>query len=227
MFKFEKVESKSTVVSKMYDQMKRSILRGDLKAGSRITEMNLTKAFGVSRTPVREVISRLIAKGFIEEQGNLKVVVDIRVSLREIIGIRATLEGYAARLAAKNATPEELDLIAATSSGKTHLNDSVPLAERELGNDSFHSAIAAAAHNRLLTKMISDFYEYVLTDDLIGFYSEPDAVEHALQHQTILNALKAQDPEAAEEAMNIHVMAVGEVIQSAIERLQSSEERRK
>ncbi|WP_127519828.1 GntR family transcriptional regulator [Mesorhizobium sp. Z1-4] len=216
MLSFDKVETRSTVVLQVYQQMKRSILRGELPTGYRIVEVNIAEAFGVSRTPVREAISRLIAQGFIKEQGNVKVVADISVSMSEINGIRTVLESYAARLAAENATDEDLRVISEYCNSSVLVDGSSPLEKRAMLNDSFHEAVARASYNERLIKMIADFYEYALTEEMLVYYSKADTEAHAEQHRSIVKALCERDPDAAEEAMRAHITSIGRVIERAI-----------
>lgn len=215
MLKFDKVKARSTVVLQVYQQMKRSILRGELPTGYRIVEVNIAEAFGVSRTPVREAISRLIAQGFIKEQGSAKIVADISVSMSEITGIRTVLESYAARLAAENATEEDLQAIAEFCHSSVTVDRSSPIEMRATLNDSFHEAVARASHNERLIKMIADFYEYALTEEMLVHYSKSDTDAHAEQHRMVLKAIQEGDPDTAEAAMRAHIMSIGHVIERA------------
>lgn len=221
MLNFDKVETRNTVVLQVYQQMKRSILRGELPTGYRVVELNIAEAFGVSRTPVREAVSRLIAQGFIREQGNAKIVADISVSMSEINGIRTVLESYAARLAAENATEDDLKVISEYCNSSVLIDRSSPIERRASLNDSFHAAVARASHNERLIKMISDFYEYALTEEMLVYYSKSDTEAHAEQHSSILKALRDRDPDAAETAMRAHIGAIGRVIERAIEQMKT------
>lgn len=221
MLNFNKIESRSTVVLHVYQQLKRSILRGELVADYRIVERSIAEAFGVSRTPVREAVSRLIAQGFVREQGISKFVADISVSMNEIMGIRAVLEGYAARLAATNATDEDMETIAGLCNSSVTVDRSLPIQERSALNDSFHAAIAKASHNERLIALIADFYEYAITEEMLIHYKPEDTLRHARQHQSIVDALRAHDPAAAESAMRAHIQSISDVIETAITRMRS------
>ena len=106
---FQKLEPRSTLAPQVYDQLRKAILRGELAPGTRLVESRMAADFGVSRTPFREAVSRLLAQGLVKEERNgVRVVADMALEIDEIFGIRQVLEGYAARLAARHASDTEL-----------------------------------------------------------------------------------------------------------------------
>jgi DNA-binding GntR family transcriptional regulator len=214
--KFQKIGARSTIVPQVYEQLKRAILRGTLKPGTRLVDSRVAEEFGVSRTPVREALSRLLAQGFVREEGTSKVVADMASELKEIFGIRQVLEGYAARLAAENATDAELAEIHGVCHASIAAVESTSVAERAALNNIFHSAIARASHSSRLIKIIGDFYEYAITEEMLPFYSPSDSASHVGQHLDILAGLRARDGEAAEAAMKRHIGDVGQAIDEAI-----------
>ena len=84
-----------------------AINAGDIMPGTRLTETELGKQLGFSRTPLREAIAALKAEGIIEtgEGGSLQVRVLAYQDIHALYEMRATLEGMAARLAATGASP--------------------------------------------------------------------------------------------------------------------------
>lgn len=219
---FDKIQARNTIVPQVYDQLKRAILRGTLPPGTRLVESRVAEDFGVSRTPVREAISRLSAQGFVKEDGNAKVVADMATELHEIFGIRQVLEGYAARLAAENATDAEIDEIDGVCHASGGAVESTSVAERAALNNIFHGAIARASHSHRLIKIIGDFYQYAITEEMLPFYSRTDSRSHVEQHLAILTALRARDGASAQAAMMDHIGAVGAVIEGAVRRIRDN-----
>ncbi|CAH1654168.1 MULTISPECIES: GntR family transcriptional regulator [unclassified Chelatococcus] len=220
---FDKIKARNTIVPQVYEQLKRAILRGTLPPGTRLVESRVAEDFGVSRTPVRDAISRLLAQGFVKEDGTAKVVADMATELHEIFGIRQVLEGYAARLAAEHATDIEIDEIDAVCHASIAAIDSTSIAERAALNNIFHGAIARASHRHRLIKIIGDFYEYAITEEMLPFYGRSDSETHAEQHLAILKALRARDGDAAQAAMIAHIQAVGATVEEAVRRVRSDE----
>ncbi len=218
----KKIAARNTYAPQVYDELRRAVLRGNIPPGTRLVETRIAEQMGVSRTPVREAISRLVAQGFVREEGGLRVVADMSVELHDIFGIRQALEGQAAALAAKVATQDELrelQGICKTSLEALHSNS---VEERAALNSMFHGSIAKASHNRRLIKLIAECYEYSITEEMLPFYSPQATSEHVQQHMDIMQALADRDPERAERAMKQHIAAVEHVIANAVARIRDS-----
>jgi DNA-binding GntR family transcriptional regulator len=163
----------------------------------------------MSRTPVREAIHVLRAKGLVSHRDGVLVVTRLdRRLLDEIYVMRETLEGMSARLAAQNAKPqdvEDLKMIVASEA-----NASTPQ-QRVLINTKFHSLLSILADNRYLSSAIEDLSETLM---LLGPTTLADnarfAQAHA-EHGTIVEAIAKGDGEAAETRMRGHVRAAWQV----------------
>lgn len=220
----KKIAVRNTFMPQVYDELRRAVLRGTLAPGTRLVESRIAEQMGVSRTPVREAISRLVAQGFVTEEGGTRVVADMSVELHDIFCIRQALEGQAAALAAQVATDEEiveLESICNTSLEALHSNS---VQERAALNSMFHGSIAKASHNRRLIKLIAECYEYSITEEMLPFYSHVDTAEHVRQHLVIMQALKERNPEEADLAMKHHIGAVEKAISGAVRRVRGSDD---
>jgi DNA-binding GntR family transcriptional regulator len=106
------VPSRSSAAA-AYDLLLSAIEEGRLPAGARLRESQLAAQFRISRTPVREVLRRLVTQGLathVPHQG--AVVTSISEDqITELYLVRESLEGVAARLAASNTTRLEIDLL--------------------------------------------------------------------------------------------------------------------
>ncbi len=203
---FTKIPSRSTLVPQIVDQLRKAILRGKLGPGARLNETHVAESLGVSRTPVREAISRLLAQGLVKEAGGgVKVVADMMGEIHEIFAIRQVLEGFAARLAAEQATSEEFSELEQMCQASLAAVDSTSVAERAALNNIFHSSIAKASHSNRLIKIIREFYEYAIQEEVLPFYGPDAARTQFEQHLEILDALRARDADRAEAAMRRHI----------------------
>src|SRR5687767_8969747 len=83
--------------------MRELVLRGELRPGERVSELQMVERLGVSRTPVRMALVRLEEEGLLEAipSGGFSVKAFTEREVFEAIEIRGTLEGLAARLAAE------------------------------------------------------------------------------------------------------------------------------
>lgn len=99
-----------SLADQVFEQLENDILSGKYQKGEILTENKLCAEMGVSRTPIREALRRLLQEHIIEETGKGSVVIGINErDVDDIFLIRIKLEGLAASLAAKNRTEEELN----------------------------------------------------------------------------------------------------------------------
>ena len=160
---------------------------------------------GMSRTPVREAMRRMHAEGMLEHApgGGMAVVFyDLR-AIGEFYATRASLEGTAAALAARNADETELRVLGARLDAMRALPPDPRLHARE--NELLHEQIYQSAHNRFLLSSLRSLLNLV---PLLGrtTYTAPGRIDAALaEHVAIVDAIRARDPARAEEAIRQHV----------------------
>lgn len=202
-----------TLADKVYAQLRSAILDGDIQPGSKISEPELAKTYGVSRSSLREAIAKLESSNLVERQANVgaRVISLSNKSLLEIYQVRESLEGLAARLAAQNMTSEEVEsLISMLELQKTGLN-------RASGKDyqavdfDFHFSIVLGSHNERLIRILSrDLFE------LVHFYrkkfsgSGPRPEKALNEHSEIVSAISRKDGEMAEMLMRHHIRSARE-----------------
>ena len=92
----------------VYDQLRAQIARGELRPNERLVEADLAQRLSVSRTPIRESIQRLAVDGLVVNRRRAWFVREHSpAEITALYEVREALEGYAARLAAERATPDE------------------------------------------------------------------------------------------------------------------------
>ena len=198
----------------VYRRLKEQIISGDMAPGSRLIELNIAADFGVSRTPVREALKRLAAENLVLADPARGMIVHAPDTgeIEDVFTVREALDGLAARLAAHRITPSELArlrLIVDT------MREAIKADRREqilISNQRFHDVIYSAAGNPMLARVASDLRDFVRRFTTLPFAS-PDRVEDVLsEHEQILAALVAHDPEAAQRASNGHLDAAREYL---------------
>ncbi len=190
-----------------YRQIKSAIAQGQLKPGERLRESELADFVGLSRTPVREALSRLEAEGLVAHDATRGVVVaelDYNM-VTELYFMREVLEGTAARLAAQHTSDVELSILDDhCQQYEQQLNDSSALAP---ANRRFHETLYRCSHNRYLLNMVTLLHDAL---SLLGgtTLSDPDrAAETLREHRAVVTAIRARDANGAEEAMRAHIRA--------------------
>ena len=212
-------QGQTTLGESTHDRLRQLILNGELPAGTRLQEKAFADRLGVSRTPVREAIARLVSEGLVTRpQGGAPVVNQISISeVIEIIHVRRLLECEAARQAALVHAPVE-PLLSLKSRIEAILEGARPSPSDHASLDEeFHITIARMAGSKLLTDLIQSLKQRTRIFDKAFI---PDRFKPGLEeHLEILDALLARDPDRAENAMRVHIDHAREAILAHIHRL--------
>jgi len=209
------VSERQSLNDKVLGSLREAILSGDFKPGDRLVEGRLAERFGVSRNPVREALKALGNEGLITiRAGRGAVVTELSESeAADVVELRAALEGFSARLAARRLEPvagEALARVLAKGEKAASLGD---LEELHRLNDEFHGQLANAGSNRVL----ADFMRTLRakTHWLFASVSRARAEESWREHAAILRAVLDRDEEMAALLASRHVTAVGRDLEAA------------
>jgi GntR family transcriptional repressor for pyruvate dehydrogenase complex len=223
---------KSTrIYEEIVRQIKAMIAEGRLTSGDQLPpERDLAGKFRVSRTSVREALRALESLGFVEirpgegtfvRQVSVEALIEplalVLASQREAIGdlfeARRLLEPAIAALAARRATPDEIQEMERILDAQAR---EIEHGGTGLGqDDQFHSAIAAAAHNQAITRIVHAIMD-LLTQSREESLHTPGRPQRSHQdHQRVLGAIRRRDSGAAEQAMREHVIAVEALVLGA------------
>jgi DNA-binding GntR family transcriptional regulator len=198
--------------------MREMILRGEVATGTALQEKRMADRLGVSRTPVREAITRLVSDGLVIREAGLTPIVR-RLSIDdfiEILHVRRLLEVEAAGRAALVGGTPELKALREVFVG--FRDGVVPNPETHIeADDRLHNAVVRLARSQLLEGMVSDLRQKTRIFDM-GRVPErlcPGAIEHI----EIIDAVMAQDCERAQAAMRNHIDNVRSSVLSHLSRL--------
>ncbi|MEM7694069.1 MAG: GntR family transcriptional regulator [Pseudomonadota bacterium] len=204
--------SEPSAADHAYEALRRDILSGTLPGGARLKEQALAKTLGLSRTPVRDALNRLVHEGFAERGPgySTRVTEFSDDELAQIFELRAMLEGYAARRAATHATADEiarLHTLAEAMSAKTPPSSADDFSALARANEAFHATIHEAARSPRLSILMATVIEVGLVARTYRTYSPRDLIRSAAHHHEIADAIAARRPEWAQSAMVSHVLA--------------------
>ncbi len=192
------------VADQVYRHLRQAILSEEIPSGTRLLETEIASALKVSRTPVREAISRLIGDWLVREvnTGNGGVeVTDVMAEITEIYFIREALEICAARLAASRITPKQLQKLDSLVK-EAHR---APFKERVRINQEFHLTIAEASGSPRLLAMVRSFREYFGSRRWISRQDSKMAKQALGDHKKIVAALRAHSPDTLERLLRKHL----------------------
>ncbi|SEK11683.1 DNA-binding transcriptional regulator, GntR family [Achromobacter sp. NFACC18-2] len=195
------------LVDEAYSTMLDMIQLGQLPINQPLQERNLASALGVSRTPLREAMSRLIGAGFAVRTARGQLIVP-EPSLRqylEIFQMRVLLEGDAAAAAATRMAPEQAAALLEQVSEIRRRNEATHEENHRVDN-LLHDSIAQASGNRLMAQTIHDLRIKARCFDQNG--APERLIPGCDEHMAVLQAILDRNPEAARAAMQAHLSNV-------------------
>ena len=191
-----------------YEQLRHLIVSLKIEPGVTVDELSLSKRLGLGRTPIREALLRLAEENLvtiIPRRGTRIAPIDLG-ELKEVEDMRWNLEALAARWAATTIDERQLEalehLIDRAESGAFIDTDDwdVEVDRR------FHSIIAAASQNRYLVRELSHLYNLSIRLQYASRSQMATVGEELFDYRRIIEALRAHDPDAAEEGMHEHLI---------------------
>lgn len=188
------------ISDRICDIIRRQIVSQKLKPGARLKEEQLTDELGVSRTPLRDAINRLVKDGYLEAETRKGARVR-KFQTRDIIeiyDIRMALEGLAVRLSLPRLNAGELESLKELFSEK----DIKTLHKADI---QLHKLIVQSCGNTRLMDILNNLDNLVRIFRLAG-YASPSRSETAVaDHLQIIDALLKKDPDLAERKMRKHI----------------------
>ncbi|MGI8880253.1 MAG: GntR family transcriptional regulator [Jatrophihabitans sp.] len=197
---------RSRVVDEVYGKLLESIFSKHIPPGSRLSVPALADQLGVSRTPIREAVLRLVREGLAVEQprrGAVLVTFD-HEELQSLYLVREVLEGLAARLAAEHLTPESARELTEAHALHERAVSAHDLAAHYEHDSRFHELTRLASGNAALLDGLTRVQAKVRL--AMSTTSRRAGPEMALRdHRKILEAILRRDPVKAEGEARAHI----------------------
>lgn len=204
-------KSKQNLNEQVYEQLKDLIIRDELKQGDLLSENELAKRFGVSRTPVREAVRSLVNEGFVEVRNGVGTFVN-RITNREVLDIfevRACLECLAATTAIAHISDEELneqeagwrELAKRYESGET-----IDYKEILALDDALHALLVNKSENQALKEMIHEIGVKITRLQYISLTALSDTRSSIRQHLEIIAIIRRRESALLEPVLRGHIL---------------------
>jgi DNA-binding GntR family transcriptional regulator len=202
----------------VFETLREAIIKGLLKPGERLMEIQIAEELGVSRTPVREAIRKLELEGFLVMVARKGAyVADISVKdITDIFEVRAALEGLAAGLAAERITEEELEqleraLVQISEATTSDLNSVVQ------SDTSFHELIYRASRNQRLQQIVIHLQEQIQRFRTVSL-SQPGRTRFFIEeHRKIVEAISERNSELASLLAREHIESAEQSLLGALQ----------
>ena len=197
-----------TLESLTSERLRLAIIQGELVPGERLKERDLSTAWGVSTTPVKEALRRLETEGLVVREPARGAVVaeNIKSLLSEMGLLRAALEGVAAYLAAAKADDSDIADLSVQVEEMERLTQSGDVNQVLTANEAFHELIHDVAANRSLNQMLRIVRSYDRATRLKVLSNRSDMERGLKEHIEIFEAISAGNPELAEQKTRSHVL---------------------
>jgi len=147
----------------IYEKLKSQIINFTLKPGQKLQDRQLGLEFGVSRTPIREALNRLVQEGFVRQiPGRGYFVKEISIKdIEEIYEVREALEVLAAQQAVRNINNHQIKRLSEILKSHEKLIQKGKVKSRLLGDADFHKTIALSSENRYLYEIINNIFDKI------------------------------------------------------------------
>jgi DNA-binding GntR family transcriptional regulator len=195
-----------------------------MQPGQRLDEKELAARFGVSRTPVREVLLQLASLGLITLRPRRSALVR-RMSGQQLIAmweVLTGLEGLCARLAARRMLPEARERLRDLCEMSREAVNNKNVEAYDALNREFHEAIYAGSHNSFLAQRCREIRRRVHVYRRYGL-KQPGRLQTSLtEHKRIAEAILTGDDVKADELMQAHLSSGGNVFSDLLALLPES-----
>ena len=191
----------------VFNTLRQAILRGELKPGERLMEIQLANKLGVSRTPIREAIRKLELEGLVLmiPRRGAEVAEITEKSLRDVLEVRGALEELAVKLACQKITDAQIaELRAAEKEFEMALSsgDVTMYAEADV---KFHDVIYHATDNQRLIQLLFNLREQMYRYRVEYLKREEAHGNLLVEHKRIIETIANRDIEAAVDAVCKHI----------------------
>ena len=189
------------------NRLRTMILEGELKPGERLMEIQFAEKMGVSRTPFREAIRKLELEGLVTllPRRGAHVSVLSKKDMREVLQIRAALDGLATSLASENAQPSDIENLQKIN------ND---FAQRVIDNDipgqiasdvDFHEYIYKISKNERLINLNLSLKDQIYRYRVLYLKNFSNAEQITKEHNEIITNIKNNYNHRAKDIAEIHI----------------------
>ena len=202
----------------VYSELKKQLLAGDFPIGARLREVPLAEEFEVSRTPVREALTRLWSEGIVDrhpEGGFRPVLPDVSV-IRDLYEVRIGLEHLALARPFQMGTVHERQRLVELRDSWSALRDDdaiEPDPDFVLLDESFHVGLAEAAGNPAVVEMLRTVNERIRVVRMQDFLTAERITQTIEQHLGIIEGLLDRDITAALSRFDAHLAQSLDVVE--------------
>ena len=192
-----------------YETLRKQIVGGQFAPGTQLKEEPLARELGLSRTPIRAALHRLVDDGLAtrDEGQGVRVALWSDWDVEETFQLRMRLEPYAASLAAIRGGASLVSELEAINAGMAR---GISRGERgirdvQAANSAFHHALLRAAGSARLRHILENMIDMPIIQRSFYIYTAQELEQSLRHHSDLTMAVQAADGELASQAMLLHL----------------------
>lgn len=205
----EKKMPNTSLADQAANKIRILIEKNGLKPGSHINIDSLAKEFGISQTPIREALKKLISEGLVVYRPRVGYSVR-NLTLHEYLQVSEILQVIETHLVKELAKIPFIVDITALRAINRELAECLPAGGREMIgaiNDRFHEKIYENYHNKLMTGRLNSLWLEARAPRNLMYDNKVFTNRIVAEHEAIISAIERGDPAAAEAAISVHYVS--------------------
>ncbi len=218
VFDLKKIETPASLSEIAYETIKENLLKMDLstvESEECIDERGLAEKLGISRTPLREAISRLVIEGFLKvvPRRGIFVVKKSKAEIVEILLVRSVLEGLAARLSAINVSEDDILRMKQIFLPFDASNIKRQFLKYSNANIKFHELVLRLSGCKALIESAGNIFDHMRWIRFQTVVFEQRLINSHREHLEIIEALEKKAQELAEKRMRAHIESLARYVE--------------
>lgn len=207
------LEKSGTNADRAFEILREDMVSGKLRPNERLVESLIAKELGMSRTPVREALVRLVLSGYAStlSKGGWIVTDHLPSQIRNLYEVREALEIMAIRIACVRATKEQIDKAFAVHRLIVDAVNDRDIEKFTQLNTEFHAILFGACGNEQLSSLIENSRDQYFDRRVVHLFSGKEWNAMITQHERMLKAVSERKAKLAEKAVRDHINTVKRV----------------
>ena len=191
----------------VFNTLRQAILRGELKPGERLMEIQLANKLGVSRTPIREALRKLELEGLVNmvPRKGAEVADITEKSLRDVLEVRKALEELSVQLACEKITEEEIEELKRVAERFKDTLDDQDVTKIAEADVAFHDVIYTATDNQKLILLLNNLREQMYRYRVEYLKKEEAYPQLIAEHEELIDNISERNKEEATRIMCEHI----------------------
>ena len=191
----------------VFNTLRQAILRGELKPGERLMEIQLANKLGVSRTPIREALRKLELESLVNmvPRKGAEVADITEKSLRDVLEVRKALEELSVQLACEKITEEEIEELKRVAERFKDTLDDQDVTKIAEADVAFHDVIYTATDNQKLILLLNNLREQMYRYRVEYLKKEEAYPQLIAEHEELIDNISKRNKEEATRIMCEHI----------------------